>query len=953
MTALYDKRQNEVQNVFIDILKLKKIRKLTPNLKMNKIYQKQSMRLLLTLILFLFSLSVSAQGLKASGKLLLDDKGNEVLLRGMGLGGWMLQEPYMMEMTGFAGTQWQIKAKIESLIGTGNMEAFYDAWHANHCTRRDIDSLASWGFNSVRLPMHFNLFTLPVEDEPFAGSNTWLTKGFAMTDSLISWCKANHMYVILDLHAAPGGQGKDAAISDADPSKKTLWESDANKMKTIALWRKLAERYANEPWVGGYDLINEPNWSFTTGGNQNGCSENSNIPLRQLYVDITNAIRQVDKKHIIIIEGNCWGNNYNGILPVWDNNMVLSFHKYWSNNDQGSIAGIVGIRDSYNIPIWMGESGENSNAWFTDAIQLVEKNDIGWAWWPLKKINSIVNPMTIVKTANYQTLLNYWNGSGTAPSVSFATNALMEMAENAKIENCIFRKDVIDAMFRQVKDSATMPYSSHHIPGGIAACDFDLGRIGKAYSDKDFADYHVSSGTNTRWNSGYTYRNDGVDIAGSYDAGLASNVNYIGWIEDNEWVQYTVEVDSTAAYTLKFRYASYDASSKIRILINNADVSGSVSLPSTGGQFIWGNLNINNLVLYKGSQKVRIVFEKGGANFDYLEFALQKKTEDVQLLAVSAETYGQTELIYLNCNKILDGSTVALNNFSCTVNGNPVSISSLTVNADNPLQVIISLGQPIFDIDDIRISYTGGLASSPDGTLLQDFSNLQVRNNLPVYTSIPGKIEAEAFTFNQGLQLETTSDAGGGQNIGYTSTGDYLEYKVRVAKTSKYLFEVRYACLNAAGRIEVQQLNANGAVINSVQMNIPVTGGWQTWQTASTTINLAAGICTLRVKILQPEFNLNWYNFTESSAGISDKANTAFSMYPNPASNEVSILFPNSIRQKKTIILRSAGGILMKRTEATAMEESKKISVGDLPRGLYIVEVEMDGRFYRNKLILQ
>jgi hypothetical protein len=228
-----------------------------------------------------------------------------------------------------------------------------------------------------------------------------------------------------------------------------------------------------------------------------------------------------------------------------------------------------------------------------------------------------------------------------------------------------------------------------------------------------------------------------------------------------------------------------------------------------------------------------------------------------------------------------------------------------------------------------------------------------VKNNLPVYTSIPGKIEAEAFTVNQGLQLETTTDVGGGKNIGYTNTGDYLEYKVRVSKSSKYLMEVRYACLNAAGRIEIQQVNPNGAVINSVQLNIPVTGGWQTWQTATTSIDLTAGQCTLKVKILQPEFNLNWFKFTESSAGISDNTNTAFSMYPNPANTEVSILIPNSIGQKKTILLRSAGGILMMRNDVSASQESKKLSVGNLPGGLYIVEMETEGKIYRKKLILQ
>ena len=939
--------------VLLNIDTLKPLKNHNKPLKMNSIYRRLSLQSILVISALLLSLAVSAQGLKASGKKIVDTNGNEVILRGMGLGGWMLQEPYMVEMGDFAGSQWQIRAKIESLIGTANTKAFYDAWLANHCTKRDIDSLASWGFNSVRLPMHYNLYTLPVVNEPVPGENTWLDKGFAMTDSLVKWCKANNMYVILDLHAAPGGQGKDAAISDADPAKPTLWESSANKSKTIALWRKLAERYANEPWIGAYDLINEPNWSFTAGGNQNGCSENSNAPLRQMYIDITNAIREVDTKHLIIIEGNCWGNNYNGIFPLWDNNMALSFHKYWSVNDQGSIAGIVGLRNQYNVPIWLGESGENSNSWFTDAIQLVEKNGIGWAWWPLKKINSVVNPMTIIKTSEYQTLLNYWKNGGVQPTVSFATNALMKMAENARIENCIYRKDVIDAMFRQVKDSTTKPFTIHRIPGGIRASEYDLGNNGNAYQDTDIADYHVTTGTYTAWNSGYTFRNDGVDIAASYDAGLARNVDYIGWTEDNEWLQYTVDVDSTASYSLKFRYATPNTVSKIKILVNNSDMAGALSLLVTGGYVAWNNLAVNNLILYKGRQKIRVLFEKGGANFNYLDFVLEKKTEDVPLKAISAETSGNDGLIYLSFNKSLTESTVTTSGFNCTVNGGVADISSLKINTANPYQIILSLSQPIFDIDDIKLNYSGGMVSATDGTLLQDFSNLQVKNNMPVFVSIPGKIEAEAFSVNQGLVLENTTDTGGGQNVGYTSTNDYLEYKVRVMKTSKYLFEVRAACLNAAGRIQVQQINSDGVIINSAQINIPVTGGWQTWQTVSTNIDLTAGVCTLRVTILQPEFNMNWYRFSENSIGIPENASSVFSMYPNPANDVVSIFIPGSAGKKKSFTLRSSNGMLVKRIDAADAEDSKRIFTGDLPKGLYIVEMEMEGRFYRNKLIIQ
>ncbi|HKC35930.1 MAG TPA: cellulase family glycosylhydrolase, partial [Chitinophagaceae bacterium] len=318
----------------------------------------------------------------------------EIILRGVGLGGWMLQEPYMLKLSGAAMAQHEIKKKITDLVGETNTRKFYDAWLNNHCTKADIDSLAAWGFNSVRLPMHFNLFTLPVEKEPVKGKNTWLSKGFTLTDSLLSWCKANHIYLILDLHAAPGGQGNDNAISDRDASKLSLWQDEANKQKTIALWQKLAAHYASEEWIGGYDIINEPNWGFDNEKDRNGCAEKNNIPLKKLLKDITAAIRKADKQHIIFIEGNCWGNNYDGMFPLWDDNTVISFHKYWNYNDKASIQKFLDIRTTNNVPIWLGETGENSNAWFTDMLTLLETNKIGWNMWPLKK-SGLNNPLQV------------------------------------------------------------------------------------------------------------------------------------------------------------------------------------------------------------------------------------------------------------------------------------------------------------------------------------------------------------------------------------------------------------------------------------------------------------------------------------------------------------------------------------------------------------------------------
>jgi aryl-phospho-beta-D-glucosidase BglC (GH1 family) len=266
---------------------------------------------------------------------IVDGKGQNIVLRGLGLGGWMVQEGYMLKTGNFAGPQYKIKEKIIEVIGNEATEKFYQTYKDNGITKKDIDSLAAWGFNSVRLPMHYNLYTPAIENEK-NGEITWLEEGFKRTDALLKWCEANKIYLILDLHAAPGGQGKDAAISDYDGSKPSLWESAANRNKMIAFWKKIAERYKDNPWVGAYDIINEPNWNFT-GTNANGCDEASNGPLRSLLMETTQAIRAIDKNHLIFIEGNCWGNNYNGICPLWDDNLALSFHKYWNTNDQASI----------------------------------------------------------------------------------------------------------------------------------------------------------------------------------------------------------------------------------------------------------------------------------------------------------------------------------------------------------------------------------------------------------------------------------------------------------------------------------------------------------------------------------------------------------------------------------------------------------------------------------------
>lgn len=552
--------------------------------------------------------------LKAQGHYIVDGRGDTIILRGMGLGGWMLQEGYMFRL-GFIGQQYRIRAHIEDLIGKEETAKFYARWLDDHTRRADIDSMAAWGFNSIRLPMHYNLYTLPVEDEPVAGEHTWLEQGFAMTDSLLEWCKANRMYLILDLHAAPGGQGNDLNISDRDPDKPSFWELDANREKTIALWRKLAERYADEEWIGGYDVLNETNWGFEDSTDALGIREQTNAPLRQFLIDVTHAIREVDTNHIIYLEGNGFANNYNGIFPKWDDNLVLSFHKYGNPNVRESIQRFLDLREEHDIPLWLGESGENSNTWFTEAIALCEHHGIGWAWWQNKKMG-INQPLEIKAPDGYERLLDYWSGKGEKPSREEALRILDEWLENLKLENNIFHADVVDAMFRQVYPHEAVPFAENRIQEGTVfpAVNFDLGSQRIAYYDTDTASYHYTPGVNTQGNRGRSYRNDGVDIRPD------STGHHIFHIEDGEWLHYTVDVVDEGITRLRLQVASSNAQGRMAIRIDGQLTTEAVPVPDTGGEQRWADVELRIPALTSGKHTLQLVAEVGGFNFKSIAF---------------------------------------------------------------------------------------------------------------------------------------------------------------------------------------------------------------------------------------------------------------------------------------------------------------------------------------------
>ena len=893
------------------------------------------MKKYIILVAFCCTFSFNAQGLRTLGKKIINSNSEEVLLKGVGLGGWMLQEGYMMNSSGAADAQYEFIEKLTNLIGADETAEFYTNWRKNFVTKQDVDTIAKLGYNSIRLPMHYNLFTLPIESEAVAGENTWLTTGFEMVDELLNWCEINEIYLILDLHAAPGGQGKDVAISDYDVSKPSLWESELNKSKTVALWGKLAERYKDKEWIGGYDLLNEVNWSLGT-----------NV-LRDLYVRITNEIRAVDSNHILFIEGNGFANDFSGLTPPWDSNMVYSPHKYWTYNDTASMQWVLDIREQHNVPLWLGESGENSNAWFTEAINLFEDNNIGWAWWPWKRIETITCPYSINSNSNYEAIINYWKGEGAKPSVADAVQGLSQLTTDLLIDNNVYYKDVVDAVLRQPQDETHIPYADHQIPGVVYLSDYDLGTNGIAYYDVNYANYSLSGEPYEAWNSGWAYRNDGVDIQTNSD-NTNSNGYHIAYTKDKEWLKYTVDVIETGFYNINFRYATTQSGGKVKLFVNDLDIAGNVSLGNTGGWSNFVNQYIENIYLEAGKNVLKVEID-GDSEFNMSSIEFLKSTDAIPDFEVlSASTNGDEKSIKIVLNHPINQTDLANSLFEIKVNNNSRAIESVEIDVSTERSVTIKLEDYLFYQDEIKVSYNGTIITSIYNSLLNTFASLIVDNNLRTRLLIPGKIQAEDFNNQSGLETENTTDTGAGQNIGYTDAGDYAEYLIYISESGNYNLNTRTAAQSNAGKIEFELINNQGTQSLSI-IDLPITGGWQSWQTASTQTFLNTGIYTLKMKVLKSGFNLNWFDFEfVSSLSVADLKNNTISIYPNPVSDQFQINLNN---QQKILNLKilDVNGRIVKRIKPNLSRNTYQLS--NLKAGIYFLLLETDKGRLEKKII--
>ena len=539
--------------------------------------------------------------LRTDGRIIVNDNDEKVILKGFGLGGWLVLEGYMWNYPGFGSTTTMENA-IKHLLGEEKTNQFFDRYRSNYITEKEISFLAENGFNALRIPLHYKHFS--------PSFNEFTNTGFDLLEPIINACRDNDVYIILDMHAAPGAQNT-SDFSDSDEQEARLFTQYSNQKWYVSTWRYIAQHYADEPVIAAYDLLNEPVLPWGYGPSA----------LKNLYEWAIDSIRSVDQNHIVIIEGNWFGNDHTGLLPPFDDKMVYSFHHYI-----GSSTDTITMYNQYrtdislehNVPLWVGEFGENSNYWGNNIKSFFERNDIGWSWWNYKSAERISSLFSYEITDGYQLILDYWNGIISKPDTAIAYQGLMSMANSIQFDYCRVNKDLIRALIDPTYNYNELPLVDFSPPGLLSATDYNSGNHGVSYFDNRVEDPSKFSPETKSWNNGWSYRNDGVDISST----IINNEKeyYVGWIEDDEWMRYTISPLNPGNYKMMVEIASYTNGSKLVVKFDSGLVVGPITLPNTNG---WSNgwrvVNIVDLAV-GDKTSFKIIADVGGFNLKNIIF---------------------------------------------------------------------------------------------------------------------------------------------------------------------------------------------------------------------------------------------------------------------------------------------------------------------------------------------
>ncbi|PIB36457.1 hypothetical protein BFP72_14155 [Reichenbachiella sp. 5M10] len=761
--------------------------------KTNLNWKTATVMALLGLAVMYPSTRLYAQYIHTNGTQIVDENGNDIYFTGMNLGNWLLWEGYLMMGDFNYRTHTQFFNSVKDAFGGDLNQAieFEHQWRMNYVTEQAIADLKVLGFNSVRVPFHYNLFW-------DYNSNAPSDRGFAYIDRLVNFCRAHDMYILLDMHAAPGyqnpGDHSDNVNSNASQPRETVTFWDGNNVNIAAdVWRHIADYYQNEPVIWGYDLINEP---VPQPGRE--------FELMASMITMRNAIRQVDNNHIIVAEGSWWGSdmqkldwmdpetqNQSGINYRWDNNLVYQTHHY--SHDVSALNGRLAICNKLNVPMILGEYGESDNNNLRNMTDWCINNDVDYFPWSFKKMSHDKTLWTIHPNDPYNDLKNFINSGGNPP---------------ANIYN-----DMI-------------AFCQNNIANGAPGLTWDQGWYDAVKNDSSAPPAPTCADVNASQIPGVIEAESYCSMSGLQMEASAEGGQNLGFADPGDWADYRIHVPSAGNYTILFRVASGDSGSK-SIELQAGNSTATATFTATGG---WQTYTTTTASLYlgAGTQTIRLYFPDSGVNINWIEVS----TGTVAVLSnIQVSPSNSTLLI---------GDSQQFTATGLDQNGNPMSISP-TWSGTNAIGLFnaTSTGSYTVTASQNGVSGSATVTVNPNNTAV----------------NLPGTVQAESYSAMSGIQTEACSE--GGENIGYVDAGDWADYSVNVTSAGSYQVQFRVAADGSDSKSI--QLQAGGTTATA---NFSATGGWQNWTTVSTTISLSAGSQTVRLYFPVSGLNVNYVAFS-------------------------------------------------------------------------------------------
>ncbi len=370
--------------------------------------------------------------LSVIGNQIVDAKGNKVRLRGTCPGGWMNMEDFI---NGYPGSEHTLRAEMKEVLGAAKAEFFFDCLLDHFFNESDVVYLKRQGVTVVRFPLNYRHF----EDEstPFHYNE----KGFARLTQALRWCEKHGLYAILDLHAVAGWQNVHWH-SDNASRISLLWESAHYQDRFVALWQEFARRYRDEPVVAGFNLMNEPCVNNRRGDQPWNIYKNYHPDwsrMNALYRRTVTAVREIDPKHIIFLEGDNYSHQFAGLDAPFADNLVYSSHNYTrAGFGPGAYPGIIRSQaatadgpehwdlarqeqeflssegvvftQKHGVPLWVGEFGSAYNGpasevpdrlrAMDDQIGIFERHGAHWTTWNYKDIG-VMGMLTLDPASDY------------------------------------------------------------------------------------------------------------------------------------------------------------------------------------------------------------------------------------------------------------------------------------------------------------------------------------------------------------------------------------------------------------------------------------------------------------------------------------------------------------------------------------------------------------------------